>query len=100
IVHVSYNIISDMQMMQAKSEHQALIRIFSFGIILFIFFMLFLFYRHYKISQEKKQMALAQQLELEKLEGEKLMELDQLKTSFFTNVAHELRTPLTLLMGP
>lgn len=88
------------QLQQAKIEQQALIRNFSMGIVLFIFFILFLFYRHYKISQEKKQMALAQQLKLEKLEGEKWMELDQLKTSFFTNVAHELRTPLTLLMGP
>lgn len=88
------------QLQQAKIEQQALIRNFSMGIILFIFFMLFLFYRHYKISQEKKQMVLAQQLKLEKLEGEKLMELDQLKTSFFTNIAHELRTPLTLLIGP
>lgn len=99
-VHEIDKLNKERQLQQAKIEQQALIRNFSIGFILFIFFMLFLFYRHYKISQEKKQMALAQQLELEKLEGEKLMELDQLKTSFFTNVAHELRTPLTLLMGP
>lgn len=88
------------QVQKAKIEQQALVRNLSIGIALIIIIILFLFYRHYKISQEKKRMELAQQLKLEKLEGEKLMEMDQLKTSFFTNVAHEFRTPLTLLMGP
>lgn len=48
---------------------------------------------HEKIQTEKA-------LITEKLEADKLIELDHLKTRFFTNISHEFRTPLTLLTGP
>ena len=44
-------------------------------------------------------MRLNDQLELEKLEAERLKELDQIKSDFFSNVTHEFRTPLTLILG-
>jgi len=41
-----------------------------------------------------------QEAELARWEAEKLRELDQWKTTLFTNIAHELRTPLTLILAP
>ncbi|MES2732277.1 MAG: two-component regulator propeller domain-containing protein [Bacteroidota bacterium] len=43
---------------------------------------------------------LKNQLFQEKLEKEKVMELNEMKLSFFTNITHELRTPLNLILGP
>ncbi len=45
------------------------------------------------------RLRLHDQLELEKLEAERLKQLDQVKSDFFSNVTHEFRTPLTLILG-
>jgi signal transduction histidine kinase/DNA-binding response OmpR family regulator/streptogramin lyase len=40
------------------------------------------------------------QILIERLKAEKVRELEQLKSRFFTNVSHEFRTPLTLIIDP
>lgn len=45
------------------------------------------------------RLRLNDQLELEKLEAERLKQLDLVKSDFFSNVTHEFRTPLTLILG-
>ena len=50
--------------------------------------------------QSRKKQAIEMALETEAREAERLREIDELKTNFFTNVSHELRTPLTLITSP
>jgi signal transduction histidine kinase/ligand-binding sensor domain-containing protein/DNA-binding response OmpR family regulator len=61
-----------------------------------LFVGLLLALRHYTIAQER----LKNNLVISHLESEKLLEMDQMKSRFFTSISHEFRTPLTLILSP
>lgn len=47
-----------------------------------------------------KRIDLENKLKIERMEHEKIAELNQSKMDFFTDISHEFRTPLTLILGP
>ncbi len=51
-----------------------------------------------RLVKERTEDLAAKALELEKA-NEKLLEIDELKSAFFSSVSHELRTPLTSVLG-
>ncbi len=57
-----------------------------------------LLYGVWKVTRMKAEFR--HNLQLEKLQREKLEAVNQMKLRFFTNISHELRTPLTLILTP
>ena len=47
-----------------------------------------------------KQVRLANNLEMEKMQHEQDQKISEMKFQFFTNISHEFRTPLSLIAGP
>lgn len=64
------------------------------------YFLLFLLavYGIYRLVRARQKYN--QQILTERLKAEQALELDRLKSRFFTNVSHEFRTPLTLIIDP
>lgn len=53
-------------------------------------------YRRFLLSRARLKTALS----IERVEKEKIRELEKVKSRFFANISHEFRTPLTLITGP
>lgn len=70
----------------------------SFAYVLYVLLILFviaLIIRFYNNRLKEKNA-----IRVERLEKEKLEEMNELKRNFFTNISHEFKTPLTLIMSP
>ncbi|MFN3783320.1 MAG: ATP-binding protein [Spirosomataceae bacterium] len=65
----------------------------------FVYFILFIGALTWLYRVQTQRLLLQQRLLFEQKESERLSELNDLKTSFFTSISHEFRTPLTLIIG-
>lgn len=63
--------------------------------VILIAFILLLIRRYSLLRANEKN-----ELKQERLEKEKIEEINRLKLELFTNISHDLRTPLTLILGP
>lgn len=88
------------KLQEAEIKQQKLVRNISLIAFLLLAAFGFILFRIYRLNQEKKQINIQAKLEKEKMEAERLQELDEAKSRFFANIAHEFRTPLTLILGP
>lgn len=64
--------------------------VLGLGIIAFLFFR-----NRQQLRNKEKELELIQ----ERANQQRLRELDEMKSTFFTNISHEFRTPLTIILG-
>lgn len=69
----------------------------TFAYLLYFIFFGGLLVWLYRVQTQR--LLLQQRLLFEQKESERLSELNNLKTTFFTSISHEFRTPLTLIIG-
>ena len=70
----------------------------TWAYIFYVLFILAIIYFTWKM--QLKRIKVKHEFELSRFEAQKLQEMDEIKTRFFTNISHEFRTPLTLILGP
>ncbi len=68
------------------------------AILVYVFLFIILAVMAYRLIRER--IKTQNDLRVERLEKEKLKEINQMKLQFFTNISHEFRTPLTLILSP
>ncbi len=70
----------------------------KWGVLIYILVAVLLLYMVRRILLERQRLKF--DAEHERIEAERMQQVDAIKTRFFTNISHEFRTPLTLIISP
>lgn len=70
----------------------------STAFVIYVLGMLGILLMTRRLIQQRERMKF--EIEQERIEAQRMHELDLMKIKFFTNVSHEFRTPLTLILTP
>lgn len=75
---------------ELSKRNLILFSVLGLGIIAFLFIR-----NRQQLRNKEKELELVQ----ERANQQRLRELDEMKSTFFTNISHEFRTPLTIILG-
>lgn len=70
----------------------------NWAILAYVLSLTLIIYFTLKLARER--IKTQNDLRIERLEKEKLTEINKMKLEFFTNISHEFKTPLTLILSP
>ncbi|MCG8326874.1 MAG: tetratricopeptide repeat protein [Chitinophagales bacterium] len=87
-----------MELQGADLNRRKTINLFLWGILALVIVFVFILYNRFQLIQQQKK-AIQEEKEKAEMANAKLLEIDQSKSRFFTNISHEFRTPLAVISG-